>query len=95
MNTSDDKINLKEELNNVEENVSYQFKLNIRNITRAILELLIGSLDEDLIHRLNDGIFYDSPESIDLFDDLGAIFTLDYTNTGRNNKLQFIYRGYN
>lgn len=64
------------------ENVSYQFKLNIRNITRSILELLIGSLGEDLIHRLNDGIFYKSPESVDLFDDLGAIFTLDYTNTG-------------
>ncbi|MBE6052650.1 MAG: hypothetical protein E7212_01860 [Clostridium sartagoforme] len=64
------------------ENVSYDFKLNIRNITRAIIELLIGSLGEDLIHRLNDGIFYESPESIDLFDDLGAIFTLDYTNTG-------------
>lgn len=64
------------------EEVSYQFKINIRNITRAILELLIGSLGEDLIHRLNDGIFYNSPESIDLFDDLGAIFTLDYSNTG-------------
>lgn len=64
------------------ENVSHSFKLNVRNITRAILELLIGSLGEDLIHRLNDGIFDDSPDSIDLFDDLGAIFTLDYRNTG-------------
>lgn len=64
------------------DNVSYKFKLDIRNITRAVIELLIGSLGEELIHRLNDGIFYDSPESIDLFDDLGAIFTLDYRNTG-------------
>lgn len=64
------------------DNVSFQFKLDIRNITRAVIELLIGALGEDLIHRLNDGIFYDSPESIDLFDDLGAIFTLDYRNTG-------------
>ncbi|GAB6169554.1 hypothetical protein JCM1393_20140 [Clostridium carnis] len=64
------------------EEASYEFKRNIRNITRAILELLIGSLGEELIHRLNDGIFEKSPDTIDLFDDLGAIFTLDYKNTG-------------
>lgn len=64
------------------QDVSHEFKRDIKNITRAILELLIGSLGEDLIHRLNDGIFEKSPESIDLFDDLGAIFTLDYRNTG-------------
>ncbi|WP_243190606.1 hypothetical protein [Clostridium gallinarum] len=45
------------------------------------LELLIGSLGEELTHRLNDGIFEKSPDSIDLFYDLGAIFTLDYKNT--------------
>lgn len=64
------------------EKVSNNFKKNIRSITRAILELLIGSLGEELTHRLNDGIFEKSPDSIDLFDDLGAIFTLDYKNTG-------------
>lgn len=64
------------------DNVSNNFKKNIRSITRAILELLIGSLGEELTHRLNDGIFEKSPDSIDLFDDLGAIFTLDYKNTG-------------
>lgn len=64
------------------QNLSYSFKSNVKNITRSFLELLIGSLGEDLIHRLNDGIFNNSPESIDLFDDLGAIFTLDYRNTG-------------
>lgn len=62
--------------------ISHPFRLIVKNITRALLELLIGSLGEDLIHKLNDGIFEESPESIDLFDDLGAIFTLDYRNTG-------------
>lgn len=64
------------------EGTSGYFKKNIRDITRAILELLIGSLGEELTHRLNDGIFEKSPDTIDLFDDLGAIFTLDYKNTG-------------
>lgn len=58
------------------------FKRSIKGVVRAILELLIGSLGEELTHRLNDGIFEKSPDSIDLFDDLGAIFTLDYKNTG-------------
>ncbi|MEG1008535.1 MAG: hypothetical protein RSF67_01715 [Clostridia bacterium] len=64
------------------DNVSASFKLSIGNITRSILELLIGSLGENLIHKLNDGIFERSPDSMDLFDDLGAVFTLDYRNTG-------------
>lgn len=64
------------------EKLSNSFKRSIKGIVRAILELLIGSLGEELTHRLNDGIFEKSPDSIDLFDDLGAIFTLDYRNTG-------------
>ncbi|KGN01647.1 hypothetical protein Z969_08190 [Clostridium novyi A str. 4570] len=62
--------------------ISYNFKSKLKSIIRAILELLIGALGEKLIHGLNDGIFEVSPDSIDLFDDLGAIFTLDYKNTG-------------
>lgn len=64
------------------ENVEIELKRGVRNITRSILELLIGSLGEELTHKLNDGIFEKSPDSMDLFDDLGAIFTLDYNNTG-------------
>lgn len=63
-------------------NVESELKRGVRNITRSILELLIGSLGEELTHKLNDGIFEKSPDSMDLFDDLGAIFTLDYKNTG-------------
>ena len=62
--------------------VTNEFKKGVKNIIRAILELLIGSLGEELTHRLNDGIFEKSPDTVDLFDDLGAIFTLDYKNTG-------------
>lgn len=76
------------------EDVDSHFKKSIRNITRAILELLIGSIGEELMHRLNDGIFEKSPDSIDLFDDLGAVFTLDYKNTGmRGLELLIDYEG--
>lgn len=64
------------------EGVSSELKKGVKNIIRAILELLIGSLGEELTHKLNDGIFEKSPDTVDLFDDLGAIFTLDYRNTG-------------
>ena len=47
--------------------LSVGFKRSISGIVRAILELLIGSLGEELTHRLNDGIFEKSPDSIDLF----------------------------
>lgn len=76
------------------DDVDSHFKKSIRNITRAILELLIGDIGEELMHRLNDGIFDKSPDSIDLFDDLGAVFTLDYRNTGmRGLELLIDYEG--
>ncbi|KYH32228.1 hypothetical protein CLTEP_22720 [Clostridium tepidiprofundi DSM 19306] len=62
--------------------IEFEFKKKVKEIVRTILELLIGSLGEKLVHRLNDGIFEKSPDTMDLFDDLGAIFSLDYTGTG-------------
>lgn len=64
------------------ENTTKVFKKDMIKIIRNILELLIGSLGEELTHRLNDGIFEKSPDIMDLFDDLGSIFSLDYSNTG-------------
>ncbi|TON14727.1 hypothetical protein CGH61_24755, partial [Vibrio parahaemolyticus] len=37
---------------------------------------------EELVHNLNDGIFEKKPDEIDIFDDLGAIFSLDYRGAG-------------
>jgi hypothetical protein len=57
-------------------------KANIKKIIRAFFELLIGACGEDLVHQLNDGLFEKRPDDIDLFDDLGSIFTLDYRGVG-------------
>lgn len=54
----------------------------IREFCRAILELLIGACGEELVHNLNDGIFEKKPDDIDIFDDLGSIFSLDYRAAG-------------
>lgn len=57
-------------------------KRKTREFCRAILELLIGACGEQLVHNLNDGIFEKKPDEIDIFDDLGSIFSLDYRGAG-------------
>lgn len=62
--------------------VDPRLKRKCRDFSRAVLELLIGACGEDLVHRLNDGIFEKKPDEIDIFDDLGSIFSLDYRGAG-------------
>lgn len=63
-------------------NTNIAFKNSMKDMVRTLLELLIGSLGENLIHKLNDGIFERSPDTLDVFDDLGSIFSLNYEATG-------------
>lgn len=70
------------EIENTFENIV--LKNDIKKFCRSILELLIGAYGEDLVHNLNDGIFEKKPDSIDIFDDLGSIFSLDYSAAGLN-----------
>lgn len=62
--------------------IDSRLKRKCRDFSRATLELLIGACGEDLVHRLNDGIFEKKPDEIDIFDDLGSIFSLDYRGAG-------------
>lgn len=62
--------------------IDIAFKNSMKDMVRTLLELLIGSLGESLIHKLNDGIFERSPDTLDVFDDLGSIFSLNYEATG-------------
>lgn len=68
------------ESTNTADNLS--LKRKTREFCRAILELLIGACGEQLVHNLNDGIFEKKPDEIDIFDDLGSIFSLDYRGAG-------------
>ncbi len=62
--------------------ISKQFRVEVKKIVKAVLELLIGSCGEALIHRLNDGVFAKTPPGIDVFDEFESIFSLDYRRTG-------------
>lgn len=61
---------------------NFHLKKSCRDFCRSILELLIGACGEELVHNLNDGIFEKKPDEIDIFDDLGGIFSLDYRGAG-------------
>ena len=51
---------------------------DLKNIVRSFIELLIGAIGEDFLHRINDSIFEKKPDSIDIFDDFCGYFKFDY-----------------
>ena len=51
---------------------------DLKNIVRSFIELLIGAVGEDFLHRINDSIFEKKPDSIDIFDDFCGYFKFDY-----------------
>ena len=57
-------------------------KSEIRKIRLAIFQLQIGALSENLTRKINDGIFKDKDDSIDLLDDIGDIIQLNSQSTG-------------
>lgn len=57
-------------------------KSEIRKIVLAIFQLQIGALSEKLTRKINDGIFKEKDDSIDLLDDIGDIIQLNSQSTG-------------
>lgn len=57
-------------------------KNEIRKIILAIFQLEIGALSEDLTRKINDGIFKNKDDEIDLLDDIGDIIQLNSQSTG-------------
>lgn len=52
--------------------------VDLKNIVRSFIELLIGAVGEDFLHQINDSIFEKKPDSIDIFDDFCGYFKFDY-----------------
>lgn len=48
----------------------------------SVLQLHLGALSEDLTKRINEGVFVQKDDDIDLFDDLGDIIQLNYSEAG-------------
>lgn len=55
----------------------------LKKIVRAFLELLIGAKGQALVSQLNEEIFTDAPDQLNVFDDLTGIFSLNYANVGQ------------
>lgn len=56
---------------------------DIRRIVTAILELLLGSLGQNLVTQLNEEIFTKTPPQFNVFDDIGGIFNMNYSHVGQ------------
>lgn len=54
----------------------------LKKLILATLQLYIGSLSQELISSLNEGLFSRAPEDMSVFDDLSGIFRLEYTQAG-------------
>lgn len=51
-------------------------------IITAILQLEIGALGEKLVNNINEGLFAEKVDDLDILDDLGDIIHLDYQSVG-------------
>lgn len=54
----------------------------LSKILISILQLHIGALGETLTRKINENLFKQKDDEIDLFDDLGEIMQLNYSSTG-------------
>lgn len=52
------------------------------NMLLSILQLQLGALSENLTKKINEGVFEKKDDKIDLFDDLGDLIQLNYSETG-------------
>lgn len=64
------------------DNLNPEDRSELGKILLSIMQLLVGSLGESLARKINDGIFAEKDEEIDLFDDLGDLIHIDYSSTG-------------
>lgn len=51
---------------------------DLKNLVKSFIELLIGAMGEDFLHKINDSIFEKKPDLLDIFDDFCGFFSFDY-----------------
>lgn len=57
-------------------------RTELGKIILSIIQLHVGALSETLSRRINDGLFAQKDDEIDLFDDIGEIIQLNYATSG-------------
>ena len=57
-------------------------RIEFRKILLSVLQLQIGALSEQLTRKINDSLFKEKDDEIDILDDLGEIIQLNYSEAG-------------
>lgn len=65
-----------------QESIDFSYKNELGQIIVSVLQLLLGALGENLARQINDSPFDKKNDEIDLFDDLGELFQLNYSFAG-------------
>lgn len=73
-------LNLLEKVDpDLRDNVHFE---NIKTIIRTFIEFVIGACGKEFIQNLNEELFKKKPDEIDIFDDIGNVFSLEYHKIG-------------
>lgn len=59
-------------------------KQELRKILLSIFQLQVGALSENLTRKISDNLFQKNELELDIFDDIGDCFTINYQSTGIN-----------
>lgn len=59
-----------------------RLKRDLGKVITSILQLLLGALGEKVARQINDSPFAKKDDDVDLFDDLGELFQLNYSFAG-------------
>lgn len=59
-------------------------KPHLYKTLKSLLELAIGASGGDFVRMINESVFEDTIDTIDIFDDIGGIMQIDYKNAGRD-----------
>ncbi|WP_306538211.1 hypothetical protein [Megasphaera sp.] len=62
--------------------IAPEYKNDLGKIIVSLLQLLLGALGENLARQINDSPFSKKNDDIDLFDDMGELFQLNYSFAG-------------
>jgi hypothetical protein len=56
----------------------------LKKYASSFLQLLIAAYGNDLIQKLNQELFTEAPDDIDIFDDITGLFKMEYSKAGLN-----------
>lgn len=62
--------------------IQNSLKKHLNRTIKSLLELVLGASGGDFVRSINESVFEETIETIDIFDDIGGILQIDYKNAG-------------